>query len=178
MTARNELPSLCPKETAVAIRGILKKAFPTCKFSVVTERGSMVSSVRVRWTDGPTVKLVEALIACFEAGSFDGMTDSYDYDRDTFLMLDGVLQRPGCKYIFTERRVSPELANKCIAQVAAFWGGVEVVPVAVPGYFGYELQPAIYNTPVRADLDGYHNDWRSSIHRAAENRTEFSRTEG
>lgn len=170
---------LYPKETAVMIRKLLKGAFPACKFSVVTERGSMVSSVRVSWTDGPTVKRVESLIGCFEAGRFDGMTDSYDYNRDHFVEIDGTHYRPCCKYVFTSRTISADLASRCIAQVAKWWGCVEVIPEAVPTKWGsFELQPPLYSTPVRPDLDGYRHDWRSCIHRAAENREEFAREVG
>ena len=114
---RRELPSLHPKATAAAIRKLLRATFPACRFSVTVGRGSGVSSVDVRWTDGPTVARVEALVSCFEAGSFDGMTDSYSYDRDTYLMVDGAMCRPGTRYVMTARECSPRLVARAARAV-------------------------------------------------------------
>lgn len=171
---------LDPKGTAVVVRKILKQAFPGTKFSVVTERGSMVSSIRIKWTDGPTLKQVEYIVGNFEAGSFDSMTDCYNYAQgaDRYIMVDDQMYQTGCRYVFTVRSISPELASKCIAQVAAYWGGVEQLPTAVEGYDGYTLVPeSIGRQPVRADLDWHRNDWYTSIHRCAEEPTEFTRDE-
>ena len=169
--------SLSPKSTAALLRPVLKSAFAGTKFSITTSRGSMVSSVRVSWTDGPTVSEVEAFTGPFEMGRFDGMTDSYDYDarEDRQLLVNGVHYEAGCRYVMTNRSISAELANKCIKLIAEYWGGVEAVPVAVAGYCGYKLEPeSMGRQPVRADLDWQHNDWYTSIHRAASNPTEFT----
>jgi hypothetical protein len=100
---------LNPKTTAVVLRQVLKKAFPGVKFSIVTNRGSMVSSVRVTWTDGPTRKQVDALAGPFEMGRFDGMTDSYDYDKreDRNILVNGQHYVAGCRYVTGERHISP-----------------------------------------------------------------------
>lgn len=124
-----KLPTLYPKETAKVIRKILKAAFPATAFSVKTARGSMVSSVDIRWTDGPTAALVDALVGCFEAGTFDGMTDSYTYDSDTLLDVEGTKYRPGCRYVRTTRELSPTLARRCAEQVATYYGAP--VPVII-----------------------------------------------
>jgi hypothetical protein len=173
---------LDPKTTAQVLRTVLKKAFPATKFSIITERGSMVSSVRVKWTDGPAVKEVDALVGPFEMGRFDGMTDSYDYDKteDRQLLVNGTHYEAGSRYVFTVRHISPELANKCIKQVAEYWGGVEVVPVAVEGYDGFKLSDQSLSwQPVRADLGGNgcgdHYSWISQIRRCAETPSEFTR---
>jgi hypothetical protein len=163
------------KDTAKAIRAELKATFPACKFSVVTERGSMVSSVRISWTDGPTTKRVEAVVGKYEAGHFDGMDDSYHYDEDRTVTVDGEVFTAGCQYVFTSRTISPDLANKCIAQVAAYWGRVENIPTAVPGYFGHSLNGR-ENDKVREDLDHVRDTWSCSIRRAAEDATEFAHT--
>lgn len=174
--AHAALPSLGPKETAAVIRGILKKTFPACKFSVVTERGSMVSSVRISWTDGPTAARVDSIVKTFEAGHFDGMTDSYDYDPSRYLLIDGTQYRPGCQYVFTSRQISDTLANRCIAQLVAYWGGVDEIPTATPGYFGHTLPEGFSWKPVRPDLDHAHYSWQSAIRQAAEDRTRFARS--
>jgi hypothetical protein len=64
------------------IRRELKRRFPGVKFSVTSESYAGGNSVDVRWTDGPTAKEVEAVANRHAAGSFDGMTDLYEYDRD------------------------------------------------------------------------------------------------
>src|ERR1051325_6983825 len=63
-------------ELAKILRAELKAAFPGVKFSIVTERYSMGSSVRVHWTDGPITRRVDALLEHYRAEGFDGMTDS------------------------------------------------------------------------------------------------------
>lgn len=186
-------------DTAKLIRVELKKNFPATKFSVRTERSG---TIRINWTDGPTQKRVDEVVGGFEGKGFDGMIDM-GYTIYAWVLNgevigtrstgtagsmgsvpawgiipphdDAELVHFGSGFIFTNRTISPTLANKCIAQVAAYWGGVEVAPIAVAGYFGHDLQPAIGNNPVRADLGGFHHDWHSSIRRAAENRTEFAR---
>jgi hypothetical protein len=64
------------------IRRELRRRFPGVKFSVTSESYAGGNSADVRWTDGPTAKEVEAVANRHAAGSFDGMTDLYEYDRD------------------------------------------------------------------------------------------------
>lgn len=92
------------------IRIELSKAFPGIKFSVKTRRFSGGSSIDVKWTDGPTTKQVDEIIERYEAGSFDGMTDCYDYRKDhawTDAFGSG-------KYVHSTRDYSPELVQKAI----------------------------------------------------------------
>lgn len=63
-------------ETAKHVRAALKARFPAHKFSVRISRYSMGSSVRVHWTDGPTVGLVESVIDRFQGKGYDGTDDS------------------------------------------------------------------------------------------------------
>jgi len=161
------------KETAAIVRKLLRKAFPACKFSVVTERGAMVSSIRIGWTDGPSEKAVDAIVQQFKAGDFDGMTDSYTYDRDHFVQVDGVTYRPGCQYIFTNRAISPALAGRCIDQIAEYWG-VETKPVAVASYNGFTLEGANNYDAIRPDLEAPYYSWYACIRRAAEDREAFT----
>jgi len=167
---------LTPKSTAALLRTVLKRAFPATKFSIVTERGSMVSSVRISWTDGPTNDEVKAFTGCFEMGRFDGMTDSYDYNKsaDRQLIVDGQLYESGVRYVFEIRHISAELANACIKQVAEYWGGVDVLPVAIAGYDGYAF-PSDFDghNAIRADLDRVHDSWYNSIRRCAEEPSRF-----
>jgi len=169
------MESLGPKETAVEIRKLLKAKFPATKFSVRTSRGSMVSAVDIRWTDGPTTYAVAAITSCFQAGHFDGMVDGYEYDRTSFLRIDGVTYRPGCRYVSTERTISARLANRCIAQIAEYWG-IENPPVATDTtYGGYELPADVGRRAVRSDMSQT-DDWYTMIYRAASDRTRFAHT--
>jgi hypothetical protein len=78
-------------DTAKLIRATLKAKFPNTKFSVRTDKYAGGSSIRVRWTDGPTSKLVDAVIGAFAGSGFDGMTD-YKYSVGARLMPDGTAE--------------------------------------------------------------------------------------
>lgn len=164
--------SLGSKETAAVLRKVLKAAFPATRFSITTGRGAGVSSVRVAWTDGPSQKAVESIAYRFEAGTFNGMTDSYDYDRSAFLSVEGTVMRPGCRFVFCNRYISAPFANRLIAAIAAHWGGIDAVPVATEGYQGYTLPGNVGHEPIRPDLDWNSRSWYACIRRAAEDRTE------
>ncbi len=68
------------KSAAQCIRADLKAAFPGTKFSVRKGAGSR-DSVTVSWNLGPTNEAVSTIANKYQAGHFDGMTDSYEYDR-------------------------------------------------------------------------------------------------
>jgi hypothetical protein len=197
MTARY----LTPAETTKMIRLELKAAFPATKFSVRLTGGG---SPRIEWTDGPTKARVEEIVTKFDGKGFDGMID-LQYHIDGW-MLDGKiigtrcagtmgsmgtvapwgmiaphddaeLVHLGAGYVSTVRNISAELARKCVAQIVAFWGGVDYIPTIIEGPHGhYALEnDADYNRSVRPDLTHYRNDWSESIRRAAEDATEFAR---
>lgn len=75
-------------DTAKLIRAQLKAKFPGTKFSVRTDKYSGGSSIRIRWTDGPTDAMVSAVVGAFNGSGFDGMTD-YKYSKGAWLMPDG-----------------------------------------------------------------------------------------
>jgi len=99
------------KNQVVAAKNIrieLKKAFPSVKFSVRSSTYSGGDSVDIGWTDGPTTEMVKKITDKYQEGSFDGMTDSYDYSKhrewtDTF---------GGSKYVMENRSISPETFQK------------------------------------------------------------------
>jgi hypothetical protein len=76
-------------DTAKLIRAALKEAFPKTKFSVRTDKYSGGSSIRIRWTDGPTQVLVDRIAKSFAGSGFDGMTD-YKYSVGSWLMPNGM----------------------------------------------------------------------------------------
>jgi hypothetical protein len=162
-----KLPSLSEKDSAKQIRKILKAQFPATKFSVRSDS----SSVDIRWTDGPTTKAVDSFVQCFKAGRFDGMTDSYDYDRDSVLMIDGQQYTPDAQYVFTHREISADLANRCIQQVAEYWGATEIPTAIATQWGGYTLN-GFANARPKPELPFY---WTDYIHQAAQDRSRFLR---
>lgn len=92
------------------IRKELKKAFPGIKFSVRSKGYSGGNDIRVEWTDGPTLKAVQEIANKYKQGDFDGMTDSYNYDRrNIWTEVFG-----GTKYIFTNREYSDAHIQKAL----------------------------------------------------------------
>lgn len=104
------------RETAKLVRAVLRESFPGMKFRVRISRYAGGCSMRVAWTDGPTVALVEELIGPFEGRGFDGMQDlSYFVDST----LDGEPVNFGGAYLFCERELSDDLIQRSIdAQIA------------------------------------------------------------
>src|SRR6266446_8094712 len=80
------------------VKAELKKVFPNVKFSVTSD----YNSVRVSWTNGVTIAMVEAVTSKYKQGHFDGMTDSYDYSnkRDDVPQVD---------YVFLSRDISEDI---------------------------------------------------------------------
>lgn len=137
---------LTATETAKLIRRALKKSHPATKFSVRSDR----SSVNVGWIDGPLTSEVDAELAGYKGGGFDGMID-LAYYSDSWLLPDGSAvfastsgtegsrgtvpagetEKPhpdaervsfGSKYIFTRREVSPAVWWDAAKKVADYWG--------------------------------------------------------
>lgn len=94
------------KVAAANLRKLLRQRFKAVKFSV---RMDGYNAIRVRWTDGPTAAEVKALSRRFKRGNFDGMTDSYDYQRSPWCQLFG-----GVEYVFEEREFSDEHTTRAI----------------------------------------------------------------
>jgi len=49
----------------------------------------MGDSITIDWIDGPTPSEVRSLVAKYQAGSFDGSSDSYDYEINEFKKAHG-----------------------------------------------------------------------------------------
>ena len=89
-------------DVAKLIRKELKAAFPGQKFSVRVDRYSLGSSIDVRWTDGPTIKQVEAQTRKHEAHKF------------------------GPDYVFAHREISHLQAKKAEA-IRWLYGNVNLI---------------------------------------------------
>jgi hypothetical protein len=120
---RADNPWAVQNNVAKNIKTELSRAFPSVKFSVRTSRGAGCSSINVGWTDGPTVDQVKPITGKYELGSFDGMTDSYDYERSAWTEAFG-----GVRYVFENREVSDALVAGCIRRTVAKLGGLDTVP--------------------------------------------------
>lgn len=107
-------------ETAKLIRQALKEAFPEVKFSVKSSVYSGGASIRVKYTDGPNTKQVEAVAKVFEGSYFDGMQD---YKGSVNNMIDGITVRFGADFIFVNRDYSDALVQKGIDAVYREYAG-------------------------------------------------------
>ena len=99
---------------ASMIRAELKKRFPGIKFSVNTH--PRTGTVRIKWTDGPSVRQVEGITLRHEYGHFDGMDDMYHYTN----RRDDI---PQTEYIFCNRLISNDAYRSLVADFDARWGG-------------------------------------------------------
>jgi len=127
--------------TAKKIKERLTALYPRVKFSVTSDTFSMGNSVDIRWTDGPTSDAVNAITKQYQYGSFDGMTDSYDYSG-----IDSALGCDGAKYVHCHRRTSPEYQVRIAAKAEEHYGKLN------PDDFGYrgklaEIEKMFFHCP-------------------------------
>lgn len=110
---------------AINLKTELSKAFRGVAFSCRTDGRD---SIRVSWTLGPTTREVESLSDKYRCGSFDGMTDSFDYDHSA----EGeaheiVLGR--VRYVSFDREIPQnlqiEVGQMICAVTGTTWGGME-----------------------------------------------------
>ncbi len=92
---------------AANIRKELKLKFPKIKFSVTSDSYSGGCSIDISWDDAVLTEEIEKIVNKYEQGSFDGMTDCYNYRNSQFIDLFG-----GAKYVMTNRHISHESFNK------------------------------------------------------------------
>jgi len=105
------------------IRIELKAEFPGVKFAVRTSRFSGGDSIDISWTDGPTTKQVESITSQYQAGTFDGMTDCYDYEHSAWTDAFG-----DGKYVHTQRSYSDSVVRQVITDVCTRLGGMDAIP--------------------------------------------------
>lgn len=86
------------------IKSILKKEYPSIKFSV-------------RSSNGIPSKELDSFLRQFEYGSFDGMTDTYNYDNKR--------EHPQAKYIMSHRSLSEEKRAIIQEQLANFYNELD-----------------------------------------------------
>jgi hypothetical protein len=92
-------------QAATAIKKDLQKRYPLVQFAVKSD----MYSVTARWTDGPTAHDVEQVMNPYTNGSFDGMTDSYNYTKS---------EKPfSVNYVFAERDYSDKARDDMRAKL-------------------------------------------------------------
>jgi hypothetical protein len=101
-------------DVARMVRQALRRKFPKARFTVRSSRYAGGSSIHVRWTDGPTVRLVEEEVGRYHSASFDG---SQDLETRSDSDLDGERVRFGNGYISCQRERSPAFVAR-VAQYA------------------------------------------------------------
>lgn len=90
------------------IKKELSRAFPGVKFSAKSNSYSGGNSIDVSWDLGPTADAVDKIISKYQEGSFDGMTDSYDYDRaNQWPEIYG-----GAKYVHSARHCPEKITEQ------------------------------------------------------------------
>lgn len=137
-------------ETAKLVRGALKKAFPSIKFSVRSSVYSGGASIRVGWMDGPVESEVKSVVSPYGGAGFDGMIDM-KFNYTAYLMPDGsatIAGSPGttgsmgiyepihnmkphpdaervhfgADYIFCDRNYSVGMVTRALNKVCRYWG--------------------------------------------------------
>lgn len=116
------------------IRKELKSIFSPysgIKFKVTSKGYSMGSSIDIKWEDGPNTESVAAITSKYQYGSFDSMTDYYDYSADQrFTNEFG-----GAKFVMESRRISKRLIDIC-SQIICKSLNVECVGPETIGLYG------------------------------------------
>lgn len=105
------------------IRTELKMEFPGVKFSVRGRSFAGGDSIDIRWTDGPTTKQVRAISSKYQMGSFDGMTDCYEYRKSAWTEVFG-----SSKYIMDQRDHSDKAIESAIRRACNRLGGMDAIP--------------------------------------------------
>jgi len=120
------------------IRTELKAAFPGVKFSVKSSRFSGGNSIDVYWTDGPCYEQVGPIINRYKAGSFDGMTDCYNYEHSAWCDAFGE-----AKYVFGHRNNSDRAIESAIRSTVAKYGSAAAVATVANFKSGalYDVSP-------------------------------------
>ena len=116
-----------PADTARLVRKALKAAFPGAAFFVRTSVYSGGASIDVRWTDGPTTRVVQRVVNGFEGATFDGMIDLKEY-RDT--VINGERVHYGADFIHCHRSYSEAMYRVAAERVCGRFGW-PVPPITV-----------------------------------------------
>lgn len=144
------VPAGAGRDCAIAAKNIrieLKAAFPGVKFSVRSRSFSMGNAIDIGWTDGPVTVQVDEIVGKYSAGSFDGMTDCYEYSRNPWGDAFG-----SAKYVHTRRELSDAAIAGAIRTLRAKYpGNMAGVEASVADYRAGKL----WSVAVPGLTDGY-----------------------
>ncbi len=101
-------------QVAKLLRKELKEKYPVIKFNIRSKSFSGGNDVNIDYTNGVPADEVRKICHKYEAGSFDGMTDMYNYDYNK----TGVT----AKYIFVNRNISDDVWEKTKRDLAFSYG--------------------------------------------------------
>jgi hypothetical protein len=113
---RKEDPNSWAKGAA-NLKGDLSKAFPGIRFAVRSETFANGTAIRVSWDNGPTTAEVDQIANQYQHGSFDGMTDCYNYSK-------GDYSKGSAKYVTTSRHIPDSQYQAMVRDLCAL-NGVE-----------------------------------------------------
>jgi hypothetical protein len=125
------------KDVAKLIRDALKSYFPGVKFSVRTD----VSTVSIRWTDGPTVAAVDLVANEYKGQHYDGQQERRTYRGDVLVIGRGGTRnayRLGTDFVQTSRESSADLVES-MRPAAAIMAGRELSTDPRTDYFPGDL---------------------------------------
>lgn len=108
-------------QAAASIKRELAEKFPGIKFSVRSKSFSMGNSVDVSWELGPTSKEVDIILEKYVEGHFDGMTDCYEYGRDTETRAFQA-EHGSAKYVHGSRSFPEGFYERVCRDIAAHLG--------------------------------------------------------
>lgn len=100
------------------VRMELKNKYPDIKFRVISSSFANGDSVDVGYTDGVPVEQVDKLLAKYEYGHFDGMTDCYEYSNSNE-------ELPQTKYLSVSREISQANRDLVQAEIMKEYGMTE-----------------------------------------------------
>ena len=105
-------------EVAKLIRKELKEKYPGIKFMVRSRSFTGDNDVNIDYINGVPTDEIRKIVNKYEAGSFDGMTDMYNYDYDK--------TGPTAKYIFANRNITEDIREKAKNKIAKDFGIVDI----------------------------------------------------
>jgi hypothetical protein len=147
-------------ETAQILRRVLKEAFPGIKFAVKTKKYSGGSSIRIEWTDGPTVAQVKDYTQVFEGAYFDSMTD---YKGHQYALFDGQPVHFGADFIFENRDHGEAAITEAIDTVWSKYGVKEDKPTAHDYNQGLTWGIAVFANSTNYNCDGAQTEIRKAL---------------
>lgn len=138
---------LSAAETAKLMRAALKAAFPGTKISVRCARGN---ATYVSWTDGPTVRDVQAITHEFESQTFNSSEDMREYTNAGQLISnpDGsvVVVKYMSGLILETRGYSPEVWAEAMGRASKIWDGRTGDPISQMDAEGFAWRELVGTT--------------------------------